>query len=404
MKPQIIRVPITRLDAENRMVYGYASTGAVDTFGTIIDPAWWPQAVTAYKEKRNLSEMHLDLNGDPIKETHREPMTVGRVPIMEIDDRGLWIGAEITNAETFERIASGDYNGFSVSVLPFEYRKEGQVIRFTKYALVDITVGYPASNTEARFQLIERLAYDDSAPWDWDWGADADAIVAQLGWKGLAQACLFTDSEGEPETKAAYKLPVAKLKAGELTVYWNGCRAAMASLNGARGGIDIPDAARTAAYGKLKKLYKHFGKEIPELQSRLDDGGNQMGKFYDTVAGLVQRLTGKAPDDATKQEITKLETELATDQAKQIATLETTVAGLTDRLQKLENPPKKDDPPKPDETAKKIEDLTATAKTLQERLDAAEKALAKSQQPGENGSDGKGGGDKKNIFEGVIFD
>ena len=55
MNPQLIRVPITRIDAEGHMVYGYASTGEIDTFDTIFDPAWWPQAIAGYLQKRTLS-------------------------------------------------------------------------------------------------------------------------------------------------------------------------------------------------------------------------------------------------------------------------------------------------------------------------------------------------------------
>jgi len=401
MEPQIIRVPITRLDESKHMVYGYASTGAIDTYGTIVDPGWWPQAVTGYKETRTVSEMHLDLYGEPISETAREPMVIGTVPMFEIDDRGIWIGAEITNEATWEKIDSGDYNGFSVQIMPFEFRDENveghDVVRFTKYHLTDITVGYPAANLDARFQLIERLASDDSSPWDWDWGKDADAIVEKSGWKGLGQACMYKDPDADPETKAAYKLPVAKLKNGELTVYWNGVRAAMAALNGARGGIDISDNERKKIYNRLAKLYKKFDKEQPEF--RLETGGNIMSKFVEKVTKLVQRLAGKAPDEAAAKEIESLETELADDKTKQIEELAGSIQKLTERLENVEKGQTQGSAPtdKETETGKKIGELTTTIGKLEQRLDAAEKSIARTQQPGEGQGGSGGGGDGKNM-------
>ena len=398
LEPQIIRVPITRLDESKHMVYGYASTGAIDTYGTIIEPSWWPQAVTGYKETRTVSEMHLDLYGEPISETGREPMVVGTVPMFEIDRNGLWIGAEITNEATWAKIDKGDYNGFSVQIMPFEFRDEmvdgHDVVRFTKYHLTDITVGYPAANLDARFQLIERLAYDDSSPWDWDWGNDADAIVDKSGWKGLAQACMYTDPGANPETKEAYKLPVAKLQGGEITIFWNGVRAAMAALNGARGGLDIPDNERKKIYNRLVKLYTKFDKEPPEF--RLDSGGRTMSKFTEKITSLVQRLTGKAPDDAVTKEIETLETELSDEKSKKIEVLAGSVQKLTERLETIE---KAGSEPAPTETEsdKKIGELTTTVKGIQRRLEAAEKSIARSQQPGESNRDSGGGGDGKNM-------
>lgn len=390
MERQILRIPISRLDIDKHMVYGYASTDRVDTWDTILEPTWWPQAVTGYLEKRTLSEMHLDLNGEPIRETAHEPMVVGTVPMLEIDDRGLWIGAEITKPDTWERIENGEYNGFSVQVMPFEFREEvvegKSVVRFTKFHLTDITVGYPAANLDARFQLIERLAQDDSSPWDWDWGKDADAIVDKSGWKGLERACLYKDPDADSETKAAYKLPVAKLKNGELTVYWNGVRAAMAVLLGARGGADIPEKARKTIYNKLKTLYKKFGKEVPKL--RLDNGGKTMSKFTEKVVELVQRLTGKAPDETAQKEIDELEKSLGDERTKQIDTLNDTVKGLTERLDKLENP--EGDPEKDGAGDNKaLEELSGNVKKMEERLGKVETRMAVSKQPGEGDDPGK---------------
>jgi len=165
---QIFRIPITRLDTERHMVYGYASTGRVDAYDTIFDPGWWPHAVSGYLEDRTLSAMH-------------DKPDVGIVPMLEIDEKGLWIGAEIHDLEEWERIENGEYNGFSIEAIPYGFKEEEidgrSVVRFTKFVLDGITSGYPVANLDATFQLVERLEYDDSSPWDWDWGKDADAII-----------------------------------------------------------------------------------------------------------------------------------------------------------------------------------------------------------------------------------
>lgn len=389
---QILRAPITRLDIEKHMVFGYASTGKVDAYDTVFDPSWWPHAVSGYLQDRSLTAMHGEER-------------IGTVPILEIDNSGLWIGAEITDAEEWLKVESGEYNGFSIEAIPYasriETRDGKEVAVFTKYVLDGITIGYPVANLDARFRLVERLAYDDSSPWDWDWTKDADAIVEQLGWDGLRKACLYQNPDADPKTKEAYKLPVAKLKSGKLTVFRNGVRAAMAVLNGGRGGVDIPEDARKAVYAKLKKLYAKFGETAPEL--RLDNGGTIMSTFTDNVATLLKRLSGKEPDDAAKKEIGDLEKSLSDDRTKQIETLTKTVEGLTARLEKLEKPSDAGGAGKnsaADDGTTSVEEfskLDTSLKKLEERLGKVETRLTKSQQPGEGGggdggkpTDGKG--------------
>jgi len=281
------------------------------------------------------------------------------------------------------RRAEYEYNGFSVEVIPYGFKEEEidgrSVVRFTKFVLDGITIGYPVANLDARFQLVERLEYNDSLPWDWDWSKDADAIIDALGWNGLKQACLYQDPDKDPETKEAYKLPVAKMKGGKLTVFWNGSRAAMAALNGARGGIDIPESARKTAYAKLKKLYNKFEKEIPEL--RLDNGGSTMSKFTEKVIEIVKRLAGKDPDEAAKKEITELETRLADEKAKQIDELTETATKLNERLEKLEKGDQDTD--QNTDEAKKLNEITESVKKVDERLVEVEKRIAESKQPGE---------------------
>jgi uncharacterized coiled-coil protein SlyX len=405
---QIIAVPFTRIDPEKKTVYGYASTGRIDTYDSRFDPAWWSQAAVGYREKRTVSAMHMDVNGEPMQMTNREPMVVGTATMLEIDARGLWVGAEIRDAWAWEKVENGDYNGFSIAAVPFEYHEETvngrTILVFTKYHLSDITIGYPAANLDAVFQLMERLAMDDSSPWDWDWKTDADAIIAQLGWEGLAKACLWQDPGKDAKTKEAYKLPVAKMKEGVLTMYWNGVRAAMARLLGGGGDIGIPDEDRKKLYKKLKSLYKKFGKEdIPEYRLDITDGGSGMNTFVKAVFDLVKRLSGKEPDATAVQEITALEGRLATEKDAQITQLGAAVTQLTERIAKLEKPAETTPvtpSATPDPKDAKITEIEGTVKGLTDRLAAVEQQAGKSQQPGETGLESRT--EKKDVFTGLF--
>jgi hypothetical protein len=130
----------------------------------------------------------------------------------------------------------------------------------------------PATQEEADAESAERAVSGNTdlplAPEDTAWGWDTDAANEVLGdpadWERYAMAHLWVDTEN-PERRASYKLPFAKIVNGELHIVFRGVAAAMGALNGARGGVDLPDADRPKVYERITALYQRFDKEPPEL-------------------------------------------------------------------------------------------------------------------------------------------
>ena len=124
------------------------------------------------------------------------------------------------------------------------------------------------SRTALPFHDDLPLAAED-VPWDWNTTSQDEVLGKGLdNWDRYRDAHLYMNKEGNPESKSAYKLPIARMVNGELRVVLNGVYAAMAALNGARGGVDIPDADRNKVYKNIEKYYDKFGKEVPELSDR----------------------------------------------------------------------------------------------------------------------------------------
>ena len=118
------------------------------------------------------------------------------------------------------------------------------------------------------------LAAED-VPWDWNTTSQDEVLGKGLdNWDRYKRAHLYLDPEKSEETKSAYKLPFARMINGELMVVLGGVSAAMAALNGARGGVDIPDDERAKAHAHLVKYYEKFNKDAPELKSISDTENN----------------------------------------------------------------------------------------------------------------------------------
>jgi hypothetical protein len=80
----------------------------------------------------------------------------------------------------------------------------------------------------------------------------------------LARAFLWRDSEGDPEQKGSYKLPFTELIDGTLTIIPKAVFAAAAAIEGARGGVNIPDADKSGIRHKLGTLYGKINSSLGE--------------------------------------------------------------------------------------------------------------------------------------------
>ena len=104
-KPLHITIPITKVDEEQRMVYGYATVEELDSHGEIITYEASKKAFSNWIG--NIREMHQDI-------------AVGKAIDIEFDDdaKGVWIGAKISESTDGEnawtKVKEGVIAGFSI--------------------------------------------------------------------------------------------------------------------------------------------------------------------------------------------------------------------------------------------------------------------------------------------------
>lgn len=99
--------------------------------------------------------------------------------------------------------------------------------------------------------------------------SDGSGDKDKIKWSKYKKAFCWYDPDNQ-EAIGGYKMPIADIAVGELKVVWKGVAAAMGVLNGAMGGVDVPDDDRKAIHALLKVYYKKFDKEPPELRSFSD--------------------------------------------------------------------------------------------------------------------------------------
>lgn len=145
-------VPFSKVDDEERMVYGFASTPDVDSDGEIITVQALKNALPAYLQYPALREMH-------------QAKAAGTVKNTDIDgNNGLYIGAKVVDNDAWSKVKEGVYRGFSVGGHVLD-RKENVInaIDLVEISLVDV----PA-NKSARIEVWkkEKITKDAETVWE----------------------------------------------------------------------------------------------------------------------------------------------------------------------------------------------------------------------------------------------
>lgn len=139
--------PIAKVDAEQRMVWGYASTEALDEQGEIVKREALDAALGDYMQFANIREMH-------------QPSAVGVAKEATIDDRGLYLAAKIVDDEAWEKVVQGVYKGFSIGGRVTTRDPADRNI-ITGLALTEISVVDRPANPEAVFDCWKAAGGDD---------------------------------------------------------------------------------------------------------------------------------------------------------------------------------------------------------------------------------------------------
>ena len=144
-------------------------------------------------------------------------------------------------------------------------------------------------------------------PMDDSWSFTAKEADEVLGdpedWDRFKKAHAYFDPDND-EIKGGYKLPFAKMSGGDLKAYWRGVVAAMAAINGSRGGVDISDDQRKKAYDMLSRYYDKADKEPPEF-NQAGGRSESADEALDITAEMGEKST---QDDAHRSAEVELDT------------------------------------------------------------------------------------------------
>lgn len=155
-KPMHLNIPISKIDEEKRMVWGYATVEEIDKHGEIIGYDASKQAFAEWPG--NIREMHGD-------------KAVGKGIEVEFDDKnkGVWLGAYVSESADGEnawiKVKEKILNGFSIGGRINDWTttrqkvegEEKDVVMITDYDLSEVSLVDNPACPSAVFQMVKSV-------------------------------------------------------------------------------------------------------------------------------------------------------------------------------------------------------------------------------------------------------
>jgi 2'-5' RNA ligase len=155
------------------------------------------------------------------------------------------------------RISRGRY----VPATPATPSDQGVAASATPDAALD---DLPATLVASVTGSVDLPVASRDAEWDGDAAKERVFQWADGDTEKISRAFAYRVDDADPELKGSYKLGYADVVGGELTIIPRGAAAALAAVNGARGGADIPSDQLDGVRAKLEAVRDHVAEVTGE--------------------------------------------------------------------------------------------------------------------------------------------
>lgn len=272
----------------------FATFNAIDSDGDVTLPGAFTDGakvrISAYNHKS--WEGALPVGKGTIRTTDTEAIMDGQFFMDTTHGRDAFLTVKAMSEDDLQEwsygydaadFSFGEHDGKRVRFL----RK--QIVHEVSPVLLGAGVGTRTLAAKSRKTGFKRIIGPHETPVvmrAWDGPGVVSAIPDDASPSDLRTVYAWVDNDGDPEAKSSYKFPHHHGVGGPANM--RACMAAIAALNGARGGSDIPDGEKQAVYEHLAAHMRDGDREPPEL--RTAPGGAL--KFHDELIEGLAGLSG----------------------------------------------------------------------------------------------------------------
>lgn len=256
---------IKRMDLETGEFEGLASVyGVADRHGDIVEKGAFTKTI---QEKGGQV---------PLLWQHHPSDVIGIAELFDTDEaltvKGK-LNLQVHQAqEALALLKQKAINGLSIGFTTVKEAFEGGLRLLKEISLWEVSVVTFPANEEALVTDVKNIIPFQNLPlasrehaWDRteardrvkSWACFDDGLATSTIQKKFSKCFVWCDKEG-PNVVASYQLPIADIIDGRLTAVPRAIFAAAASVQGARGGVDIPSA-------DMQKVKAHLGRYFKKM-------------------------------------------------------------------------------------------------------------------------------------------
>lgn len=205
----------------------------------------------------------------------RVESVLGTVVDAREDDYGLWFVAALSRSEraqsVMKMVQDGHLSALSIAFTPVKTDYKDGIRYIQEVKLYEISLVVLPANEFAQVTRVKAVVpFQDwpLAPRDYSWDASA-AEKRFREYSGSEEAptpsykkfFLWYDSE-KPDLFGSYKLPIVDIVDGKPKAVPRAVFAAAAAIQGARGGVDIPESDVSGVKNHIARYYEKMRKEF----------------------------------------------------------------------------------------------------------------------------------------------
>lgn len=252
---------------------GYAAVfGNVDAYGDVIEPGAF---------KRTLDHWNRKGKPIPILWQHKPDEPIGATMTAYEDTNGLYVKGKLIldvpkAKEAYHLMKANVLGGLSIGYRTIKEQWDGEIRRLKEIQLYEWSpVTFPANELATYTSVKAVVPYqnlplaDMATPWNAAKARQRVKEWADGDMNKYRKAFLWYDA-ANADNYTAYKLPIADVVDGALKAVPRAIVAAAAAIQGARGGVNIPESDVPKVKSHIAKYYKKMGKTPPWESASLD--------------------------------------------------------------------------------------------------------------------------------------
>lgn len=269
MERKTVRFEVKDVNEEEGTFEGYAATFSKkpDSWGDIIDPGAFTKTLKEHAGRVKILWNHHVL----------EP--IGIPTELTEDKKGLYVKGKLSLGvqrarEVLSLMKDGVITEMSIGYDAMKESYQAGIRHLQEIRLWDTSPVTFAANDEAVIMSVKAATTFTDLPLadrDREWsGSKAERGVRawaggidDMNWNKYRQAFFWYDEE-DPELLGSYKLGFADIINNRLTAVPRGIFAVVAVIQGARGGVDIPEDDMVKVKSHVEKYYAKMRKEFED--------------------------------------------------------------------------------------------------------------------------------------------